>query len=410
MRRPHYAWAICAGGVLTAFVIFGMAINIFSIYQPYIIEYNGFTNAQGSFITTIRSLFMLLSVCTANWVCDRLGIRKMMALAFALIVASCVCFAFANSYFGYCFGAFLSGMSYGYGGMIPISMIIGRWFKDRRGFALGLATSGSGIPTVLAPGIITSLIENYGLKTAFLAQAAFVLAIVTVAVLLLRDSPAEMGLTPYSLSETVEQAAAAAPAYTRDVSKMITFLLCLTAFLIGGPGGPGFSHITVLYSTCGYDGAAVAGFVSILGLTISLGKICSGQIYDVFGGFKGNFYMFGILLTALVLCCFAPVGGMILPYITVMFFGFGIPLSNVPFALWARDIYGDGGSERAMRAFSISYSLGMLFFGPLPGILADRFGSYVHSYAVFAIVLAASLFMVQYAYIDKAREEKRAKI
>ena len=47
LRRPHYAWIICLGGALSLFAVMGMGINVFSVYQPYIIQLNGFSNAQG---------------------------------------------------------------------------------------------------------------------------------------------------------------------------------------------------------------------------------------------------------------------------------------------------------------------------------------------------------------------------
>ena len=37
MKRPHYAWAVCLGSALSMFAIIGLGVNIFSIYQPYII-------------------------------------------------------------------------------------------------------------------------------------------------------------------------------------------------------------------------------------------------------------------------------------------------------------------------------------------------------------------------------------
>ena len=46
MNRPHYAWAVCLGGCLSLFTVVGLGINIYSVYQPYIIEFNQFTNAQ----------------------------------------------------------------------------------------------------------------------------------------------------------------------------------------------------------------------------------------------------------------------------------------------------------------------------------------------------------------------------
>ena len=403
MRKLHYAWAICLGGALTMFVIIGFGINIFSVFQPYIITQNGFTNAQGSFITTIRSFFVLGSIFTANYLCDKIGLRRMLIFAYALMVLSCVYFGFAKSYFDYCAAAVLTGLAYGYGGMIPLSIMVGRWFTSRRGFALGLASAGSGIPTIFAPGIITKLIESKGLRYAFLAEAAFIFVIVVIAALLIRSYPYEMGLTPYYLESGDNKANKSAFSSSKTLSKPLSLLLLFAAFLIGAPGGPGFSHITVLYSSSGYSGVTVAKFISFLGIMICAGKVFSGQIYDTLGSFKGNFYIFTMLFLSMTVFCMAPLKNAMLPYVAMVLFGFGVAVSNISFAVWARDLYGDEGYERATRAFTTSYSLGMLLFGPLPGIWADMWGSYVYSYMFFAATVLVSAVIIQFAYYAKNR-------
>ncbi|MCI7159238.1 MAG: hypothetical protein MR999_07525, partial [Flintibacter sp.] len=55
--RPHRAWAVCLGCSLALFTVMGLGVNVFTIYQPWIIQVHQFSNAQGSWITTVRSLF-----------------------------------------------------------------------------------------------------------------------------------------------------------------------------------------------------------------------------------------------------------------------------------------------------------------------------------------------------------------
>ena len=71
-------------------------------------------------------------------------------------------------------------------------------------------------------------------------------------------------------------------------------------------------------------------------------------------------------------------------------FGLGLPISAVTFAIWSADLFGDAQYEGAVRSLTVSYALGMLLFGPIPGLLADRFHSYVPAYALFALCLAVS--------------------
>ena len=59
MKRLHRAWAICLGCTLMLFVCGGLSVNAFSVTQPYVLAYGGFTNTQTSMINTIRALSYL---------------------------------------------------------------------------------------------------------------------------------------------------------------------------------------------------------------------------------------------------------------------------------------------------------------------------------------------------------------
>ncbi len=185
--------------------------------------------------------------------------------------------------------------------------------------------------------------------------------------------------------------------------------LLLAVFLIGGPGGPGFSHLTVLYTTAGYDSASAALLISYLGLVICVSKILCGQIYDRFGSRAGNWYVHLVFLAGLLLCCLAHLGGMLPAFAAMTLFGLGLPISAVTFAIWSADLFGDAQYEGAVRSLTVSYALGMLLFGPIPGLLADRFHSYVPAYALFALCLAVSLVIIQRAYrkLDAGHRPRR---
>ena len=98
MNRPHYAWLVCLGGALTMLSTVGLGVNVFAVYQPEIIALRHFTNAQGSLITTVRSLFILIALLTVNRVCARLGLRRSMTLGVVLIALSCFCFGAARAF------------------------------------------------------------------------------------------------------------------------------------------------------------------------------------------------------------------------------------------------------------------------------------------------------------------------
>ena len=396
MHKPHYAWFICLGAALSLCVVMGLGVNIFTIYQPEIIALNGFTNAQGSWITTTRSLFILGTLLVVNQLCAKLGLRLVMTLGMLMVGLSCFSFGMSTTFPMYCFSAALTGVGYCMGGMVPLSLIISNWFDSRRGLALGLASAGSGVVTIFAPAIITRLIQDFSLKTAFFCEGAFILFMAATAWLLLRSVPADKGLSPYRIPG---DCAPAAPVHSGQGHGKLPIILLLTAcFLLGGPLGPAFSHLTVLFTTEGYDAMVVAGLISYMGLAISVSKIICGQMYDRLGGRLSNTWVLGGYLAGHLLCCLAFTQSTVLAYLAITVFAFGISVSAVSPAVWARDLAAPADYAKTVRAITTAYTAGMLVMGPIPGILADRFGSYIPAYLFFALCQLVLTLIIQGIY------------
>lgn len=396
MRRPHYAWFICLGAALSLFVTMGLGVNTFTIYQPEIIALNRFTNAQGSWITTTRSLFILGTLLVVNQLCARFGLRLVMTLGMLFIGVSCFSFGLSTTFPMYCVSAALTGIGYCLGGMVPLSLIIANWFDSRRGLALGMASAGSGLATIFAPTIITGLIHGAGLRTAFFAEGGFILVLAAINWLILRDTPAGLGISPYRLDG--DSAAVASAGSSDGYGKLPILLILLAAFLLGGPVGPAFSHLTVLYTSEGFDPVTVAQLISYMGLSLFLSKIACGQINDLLGGLWSNYIIFGVYVAGLLLCCLAGSGSLPLAYLAITCFSFGISVTGVSPAVWARDLAASADYAKTVRAITTAYTLGMLVFGPIPGMLADRYGSYVPSYLLFAGFQVVLTVLIQGVY------------
>ena len=389
---PHRAWLVCLGGALAMFAVMGLGVNVFSIYQPEIIRLNGFTDAQGSWITTTRSLFILATLLCVNQLCARFGLRRVMSAGVLLVGLSCLCFAFADRFLLYCAAAALTGVGYCLAGMVPISLAVGRWFQDRQGLALGLASAGSGVSTVFAPVLLTGVVKEQGITAAFLWEGAVMFLCALLVWLLVQDAPGAAGPYRRPGSDTGPDKRSGGA----RLSGSQWTLLLLAALFVGATGGPGFSHLTMLYTSSGYSSLFVAGLLSYLGAMISLGKIVCGQVYDRLGGLGGNRFAFGTLLLALALCTLAPVGGVLLPVLAITAFGLGLSITAVSPARWAGDLCAN--YENGVRSITLAFTAGMLVFGPLPGLLADWLGGYVPAYAAFFALLLAAYLIVQGLY------------
>lgn len=401
MNRPHYAWLVCLGGALTLLSTVGLGVNVFAVYQPEIIALRHFTNAQGSLITTVRSLFILIALLTVNRVCARLGLRRSMTLGVVLIALSCFCFGAARAFWQYCVAAAFTGLGYCYGGMVPLSLLIGRWFRLRRNLALGLASAGSGVASIAASPLLARVMEKQGLQAAFWWEGAVLIVLAAAVWLLVRSDPAQLGLEPLGGAAPKTDAP-----HSGSSSGPPAYLAAMAAgFLIGGVGGPGFSHLTVHYATLGYAPLFLAGLVSASGVCICVGKVLCGQIYDRWGAAAGDSYCYLGVMAGTALCCLPAGDGPLLPVLAVGLFSLGLPISAVSPSVWAADLAGPGDFPRAVQAINLAYTVGVILFGPVPGLLADRTGSYVPAYLLFAALLTLAIVLVRMAYVRANRQK-----
>lgn len=411
MHRPHRAWAVCAGGAVMLFSVMGLGSNVYTVYQPYIIAQNGFTNAQASWIITTRSLFIVLGMLTAGQLCSRLGARWTAVSGMLTLLLSRFLFGAADSLFLCCCAGALTGLAYSWGGMIPLSLLINRWYREHQAFALGLASAGSGLATILVPAPLTWLLQNRGLTAAFWAEGIFVLLLTLSVLLLVRNSPEELGLEPYQGSGPVQNDEPRCHPAPQGMTPLYWGMFLFGVFLIGAPTAIGIGNVGVLYRTAGFDPGTVAALVSCVGLTLMVGKLLYGELVDRLGGRLASYLLYGVSLLSYVLLCLAPVGGKLTAFAAVLTFGMGLPVSNVSFSIWAQDFLGDEGFARGLKWSQSVYALGIVLLGPVPGWMADRWGSYVPSYGLFLgmMVLSALLIVLVYRRTRSGGRPERVK-
>lgn len=401
MKRIHYAWFICFGGFLAMMATLGLGLNMLSVYLPDIIQKGGFTNTQGSWITTIRPVFTVGTMFFVNGLCARFSLRRIITLGVALVACAFFVFSVADSFVQFCCATALMGTGYCFAGIVPLSLAAGRWFHTRRGLAMGIISAGSGISTIIAPMLIARSKAAFGLDRTFLLQGGVILLCAVLVWLLIRNNPADMGLSPYGgqTGSGPDAQTVRTGVYSPTMGQRLAIVFA--ALLIGGPIGPTFSYLSILYRTQGYDEMVVAGLVSFLGVTLILGKIVCGQVYDRVGGFRGNFFAGGLLFAGLVLLCLAPTGSIPIAVAALTAYGLGLAVTTVTPSRWAGDLYGEAGYDRAVRSITLANSIGSLAFSPVPGMLADHFGSYVPSYVMFAVLMFAALAVIQPVYATR---------
>lgn len=193
-KRGFLGWWITAA----AFVTSGLAVGVPYYNVPFFYDYfartNGWSRAE---ITLGFPLAALLTLWMGPLVVPRFSPRKMIVAGSALTALSLVGFARMGSGLPVYYAlwvVFTAG--YIFSGPIPHQLIVSHWFRRNRGKAMGIVYVGNGLMGSVGSLLVQPLTERFGFRAALMILAAIVMICWPVAILFLRDKPAEVGQFP----------------------------------------------------------------------------------------------------------------------------------------------------------------------------------------------------------------------
>lgn len=406
MKKHHYAWTICAAGTLLIFITMGAVSNAFSIYMPYIRDEFGLTNAQTSTLVTMRLTVAFVCMLLIGKYYDLFDIRLGGSMAAAFGGLAFLIYSFSSGFTMFAIGAGVSGLAYGFGSMVPVSILMTRWFDEHKALAISICSAGSGLGSIILPPVVTGLLSTLSMPSVFRIEAAFIICCAIVIYLTMRNYPHEMDLV--RLGENREKLKQAAQenviprAAKSSITRSILILSCAGCFLMGAQGNPGIMHIPVLYTSAGFSAVFAATLMSIIGAALTVGKIIFGEVTDKIGGFRSSVIFLILLIIGNGLCCLAGLGSPVLGLAAVAVLGVGYSASTIGPSIWASDLSSEVEFPKTMRTFQIFYSLGALITASIPGILADNFGgSYVPAFVMFTVMSLIASLLITAAYVNR---------
>ena len=376
-----YRWVICACGLVTIFISIGLVSNVFSIYLPYIVQQNGFTNTQTGLLTTMRTVAALLSMLGADGYYRRLGLRRGLALPFLATVAAYLLYSSTHTPMLYYGAAVLTGIGYGLGGVFPVALLIRAWFPKKTATAMSAATTGSGIASLLGPMTVTRWVNAYGLSGSFFREALLILALAGLVLLLARDGPKSAPEPPEAQTQAQPEPGGRAGGLPRPAQGLMVGVCAL----IGTLGITAYATLPLLYTTAGMPMETAVACLSPLGLFLMGGQLLYGWLADHAGHRAAAQNASMAMAAGLALCCLANRAGPILMLAALVLLGGGMALSTVAFSVFAADFSAPGQYAAVLKRYQIAYSVGGLLSGAVPGLLADATGSYVPVFAGFLL-------------------------
>src|SRR5262249_38919522 len=161
---------------LMALFIFGFGLYGQGVYLAELQRLNGWPTVLISAATTLSFLVSNSLAMFTSEIIARFGLRRLVLLGIAALVASMIALAFARSPVWLYLALLLMSLGWVGLGTVLIAMIVGFWFESRRGLAISIAFTGASSGGVLVAPLLVFLVQRTGFQTAMLASTAIMAA------------------------------------------------------------------------------------------------------------------------------------------------------------------------------------------------------------------------------------------
>jgi predicted MFS family arabinose efflux permease len=164
-------------------------------------------------------------------------------------------------------------------------IVANRWFSVRRGLVVGIFGAASSAGQLIFFPFLTQLAVTQGWRQAALVLAGILAVTAIPAVLLLRESPADVGQRPLGAPPGANvEVGRAEPGIMRRAARTPEFwLLCGTFFVCGATSnGVVGQHFIAHAVDHGFTQTAAASALALMGVFNFVGTIASGWLTDRF--------------------------------------------------------------------------------------------------------------------------------
>ncbi len=386
--RQHYEKVIVLCCFLFLFVNVGLSSTSFNVYQPYIIATEGVGDIGGSLVLSMRTLTSLVTIVFVDRYYHALDVRRGVFVACLLTASGFFIYSLADGLALFVLGAVFTGAGYGFGGMVGLTLLISRWYSHSVGSAIGFATLGSGVASIVIPVIAVRVIEGQSLHLSFLLESLLALGIGAVVFVFLRNRPQDIGreasARKTSSASEKEQTLTTSSITASHRTLFLTAMMCVGCLCVGGG-----TYYSVLLTTQGFDPHFAATALSVIGAALTTSKLVTGKMFDRFGVRRSSCFVFCILISGFAGSLLTPLGINLLAIVAGAAIGWGSALGTVGISVWSLQLADATHRDRSIKNAQVAYSLGGFVINAIPGPLATITGTYATTYAV---MLAMSIF------------------
>lgn len=384
--RFHYAWIAIALTFLVMLITAGTRATP-SVMMVALEKDFGWDRATISLALSINlALFGLMGPFAAAAM-ERFGLRRTVLVALCFLGAAVGASALMrNSFEMTLLWGFIVGCSTGATAMTLGATVVSRWFKERRGLAMGILTASTATGQLVFLPLLASIVEAQGWRPVVLTVAAAIALVLVLAFLFLPERPAELGLPLYG--EPADAPLAPREPHRNPIRmafstlgraiKVRDFWLLFFSFFVCGASTNGYigTHFIAMCGDYGLDPIKGASILAAMGVLDLFGTTFSGWLSDRFNNRVLLFWYYGLRGLALIYLPWAfGLSYFGLP-VFALFYGLDWVATVPPTVRLANDVFGAREAPIVFGWIVAGHQLGAAFAALLGGVLRNSLGTY----------------------------------
>lgn len=335
---------------------------------------------------------------------ERFGHKKLLAVGVGLGSIGTLLMSFTNSLLIIYILGVVRGIGTAYYSMVPMSMILTRWFDKNRGLATGLASGTSGIIGSISAPILTLIIDHFDWRVGFILKSLFVFLLgLPVLLYPFQLNPEDEGLLPYGYEKKKERQVVRRSEVQEISSTNFIFIAMLVLGFLNTFVMYINSHFPVYGESVGLQPETASLMLSGAMIGNLVWKAIFGVLSDRIGSVKSSLIMmaaaFGSILVMILFPATTPL------ILGSFFFGGTFAISGVALPLLSSHFFGPVAGGNVYSKVNFLGSFGGAIGVGVTGFIYDFTGSYVPAFLlalVFLFINASMLILAQRKFQKEA--------
>ena len=411
----QYGWIIVGVSFVTLGLVYGVWYA-FSVFFVALLKEFGWSRSVGAGAFSICVIISHIISPFVGGMVYSIGPKRVIVLGSLILgVGLALCSLMQTWWQFYLFFGFITAAGIGAAGWVPNIMIIQDWFKEKKGLATGIISSGIGVGILVCVPSVQYLIIQLGWRMAYQVLALFIpLIIISLAIAFLKEplqaaesSPMEIGISRTFNKDPLvvnEKWVSRSWSVGQAIRTKQFWLLGVSFFLGNLITQSVFTHQVAFFVDHGMKALLASYVVGLIGIMSVGGKILWAGLSDKIG--REITYTMGIacsMLSMILLILFSVFPLPMMMYFFSLFFALGYAVTATHPPLITVDIFGGQAFGRIFGSLMIFIGIGGAFGAWFTGFIFDLTGSYVPAFVVLILCALFACFNIWSAAPRKIR-------